>query len=293
MSALAPHPHHPLRGALLMVGAVSVFALMDTISKYLARSYPVPGIVWARYAFQMLVMLLFLAPRMKLDLVRSRRPGLQIARGAVLAFSSLILVTALKFMPIAETSAIMFVTPLLVVALSASALGERPGTGIWAAVIAGFVGVLVIVRPGAGMFSWAALLALLAAVCFAFYQILTRKLTGVDRTMTTLFYPAMVGTAALSVTLPFVWTAPQSLWHAALFATIGVLGGISHFILIRAYESAPASVLAPLQYSQLASVLFLGWLVFDDFPDSWSLLGMTIIVASGVFVATRRRLSGI
>ena len=279
----------PLRGILLIVLAVSTFAVMDTTAKYLSRTYPVPAIVWARYFAQALFMLLVLGPRLKLDLLRTRRPRLQLARGVTLAFATLLFFSALSLMPIAEASAITFVSPLLLTALSVVLLRERVPPVAWVAVAAGFVGVLIIIRPGGAVFSPAALLPLATACCFAGYQIMTRQLAGVDSSFTTLFYSAIVGTALMSLVVPFFWHPPENVGHALLLAMLGILGALGHFVLIRAFHHAPASVIAPFVYSQLVAVLILGYVVFGEFPDGWSLTGMAIIVASGVFIALRAR----
>jgi drug/metabolite transporter (DMT)-like permease len=279
---------HHLRGILLIMVAVSTFAVLDTMAKYLSRTYPIPLIVWMRYATHVLVMLALLAPRVGKGLVTSRRPGLQVIRGVVLAASSLFFFSALAFMPIAEASAITFLAPLLVTAMSAYFLKERVRRSAWAALGAGFVGVLFIVRPGSAVFTPAALLPLATAVCFATYQLLTRRLAGVDSTIATLFIGALVGTLVVSFLLPFFWGLPQSALHAALFVLLGVLGAAGHFVLIRAFEYAPPGVLAPFVYTQLLTVLVLGFIVFGEFPDGWSLVGMAIIVLSGAWIAARQ-----
>lgn len=279
---------HHARGILLIMAAVSTFAVLDTIAKYLSRTYPVPLIVWVRYAMHLLVMLVFVAPRLRWRLVATERPLLQVFRGVVLAASSLLFFTALAFMPIAEASAITFLAPLLVTAMSAYFLRERVRRSAWIALATGFVGVLFIVRPGGAIFSAAALLPLGTALCFATYQLLTRRLAGIDSTMATLFIGALVGTIVISFLLPFYWGLPQSPFHAVLFVLLGVLGAAGHFVLIRAFEYAPASVLAPFVYAQLATVLALGYVVFGDFPDGWSLVGMAIIVLSGAWIAARQ-----
>jgi drug/metabolite transporter (DMT)-like permease len=284
----SPASEHHARGILLIMAAVGTFAVLDTIAKYLSRTYPVPLIVWVRYAMHVLVMLVFVAPRLRRRLVTTARPGLQIFRGAVLAASSLLYFSALAFMPIAEASAITFLAPLLVTAMSAYFLRERVRRSAWIALAAGFVGVLFIVRPGSAVFSPAALLALGTALCFATYQLLTRRLAGIDSTMATLFIGALVGAVGVSCLLPFYWGLPQSALHAVLFLALGVLGAAGHFVLIRAFEYAPASVLAPFVYTQLATVLVLGYAVFGDFPDGWSLVGMAIIVLSGAWLAARQ-----
>jgi drug/metabolite transporter (DMT)-like permease len=279
---------HHLRGILLIMAAVSTFAVLDTMAKYLSRTYPVPLIVWMRYATHLLVMLAILGPRLGRGLVATRRPGLQVTRGIALAASSLLFFSALAFMPIAEASAITFLAPLLVTAMSAYFLGERVRRSAWAALGAGFVGVLFIVRPGGAVFTPAALLPLATAACFATYQLLTRRLAGVDSTIPTLFIGALVGTAVVSLLLPFYWALPQSAFHALLFLMLGVLGAAGHFVLIRAFENAPPGVLAPFVYTQLLTVLVLGFLVFGEFPDRWSLVGMAIIVLSGAWIAARQ-----
>jgi drug/metabolite transporter (DMT)-like permease len=279
---------HPLRGILLIVAAVTTFAVMDTTAKYLARTYPVPSIVWARYAAQTLFLIAVLAPRRKLDLLRTRRPGLQIGRGCVLAASTMLYFSALALMPIAEAAAITFLSPLILTVLSTWLLKERVRRSAWAALIAGFVGVLIIIRPGGEVFTPAAVLPVLTAVCFAIYQLLTRKLAGIDSTMTTLFYSAVVGTLVLTVALPAHWKLPETVLDGVLFAVLGVLASLGHFVLIRAFEHAAPSVLAPFVYSQLVGVLVLGYLVFGDFPDGWSLSGMAIIVLAGAWIAARQ-----
>ena len=281
-------PHHVLRGVLLLIAAMSTFAVVDTIAKYLARSYPVPLVVWARYATQTLFMLLVLGPRMKLDLVRSRRPGLQIIRGIVLVVSTVLFFSALALMPLAEASAITFLSPLVLAGMSVWLLRERVRRSAWAAIIVGLIGVLIIIRPGGGVFTPAAILPVLTAVCFASYQLLTRKLAGIDSTLTTLFYGAIVGTLLVTLGLPFFWQTPTHALHWLLFAVLGVIGGIGHFVLIRAFTHAPPSALAPFVYVQLVAVLILGYAVFGEFPDGWSLVGMAIIVLSGAWIAARQ-----
>lgn len=283
----AHHANH-LRGILYIMIAVSFFALLDAVAKYLSTFYPVAGIVWARYFFQVLAMLMVLGPRLGMGLLQTKRPGLQLARGAMLVCASLTFFTALSLMPLAETSAVSFTAPLIIMALSAPLLREHVDGPAWIAVCLGFSGVLLIIRPGTGAFSWIALLPLCTAFFNASYQLLTRKLSGIDSTLPTLFYGGLIGAVIMSCILPFCWVTPQGAFHAFLFVMLGVLAGIGHFVLIKAFNHAPASSLAPFIYVQVVAVLLLGYLVFDSFPDPWSLTGMTIIVASGIFMATRQ-----
>ena len=291
MSRVASARPHPLRGILMIMTAVAMFTVMDSIAKYLSRFYPVPGIVWARYAFHLLFVVLILGPRMKAGLVRTQRLGLQITRGVVLAASSMLFFSALKFMPMAEASSISFVAPMLVTLLAVILLKEKVERARWVAVAAGFLGVLIIIRPGSGVFSWVAVLPLATAASFAAYQILTRKLAGVDSPYTSLFYSGLIGTVLLATVLPFQWTTPTTLAHALLLPAIGFLGGLSHLVLIRAYDQASVSTLAPFTYTQLIWVILIGYLVFGDFPDHWSLIGIAVIMASGIYIATHQRLS--
>jgi drug/metabolite transporter (DMT)-like permease len=281
----------PLRGILLLMLAVSMFPFMDSIAKYLARFYPVPGIVWARYAFHALFMVVIFGPRMRWRLIKSRRPGLQILRGMMLATSSLFFFSALKFMPLAETSSITQIGPILVTIGAAILLGEHVGMARWIAVTAGFAGVLIIIRPGTAIFSPYALLPLGTAACMAVYALVTRQLAGSENPIATLFYTAIVGTAALSLALPFGWSAPLSATHVAMMAAMGLIGGVSHLVLIKAYECAPASRLAPFSYTQMIWTLVLGYVIFGDFPDAWSLAGIAVIVGSAIYIATHQHFS--
>lgn len=291
MSRVTPARPHPLRGIFMIMTAVAMFTVMDAMAKYLSRYYPVPGIVWARYAFHLLFVLVILGPRMKLGLVRTKRPGLQIVRGMLLAASSMLFFSALKFMPMAEASSISFVAPMLVTLLGVILLKEKVEPARWVAVAAGFIGVLIIIRPGSGIFAWVAVLPLATAATFAGYQILTRKLAGVDSPYTSLFYSGLIGTVMLAVVLPFQWTTPATIVHALMLPTIGFIGGMSHLILIRAYDQAAVSTLAPFSYTQLIWVILIGYLVFGDFPDRWSLTGIGVIMASGIYMARHQHLS--
>ena len=280
-----------LRGALMIMTAVAMFVVQDSISKYLSRFYPVPAIVWARYVFHMLLVLVALGPRMGLGLVRTRRLRVQLVRGLLLALSTLLFIFAVKQMPLAESSSISFLAPVLVTLMAAFILKEKVDLARWLAVAGGFVGVLIVIRPGSGLFTWASLLPLGTAACFAYYQILTRQLAHLENPYTSIFYAGLVGSVLMSFALPYVWTMPQSLNHALLFVAIGIVGGSSHLIMIKAYDCAPASRLAPFSYTQLIWVVVVGYLVFGDFPDNWSLIGIGVIMASGIYIATHQRLS--
>ncbi len=274
-----------------MIGAVGVFTLMDTIAKYLAQWYPVPGIVWARYAANLAIILAWLAGRGELGRLRTARPGIQLARGALLAGATSLYFTSLTVLPLAEAAAIGLLLPLFVAALAVPMLGERLDAARLGAILAGLAGALVIVRPGSDVFTAYALLPMAMALCNALYQILTRKVAGVEHPMTSLVWGAIVGAVLLSAALPFAWKTPQEPAHWGLLGVIGVLASVGHYLLIRAYDYASAIALAPYTYSALLWAMALGFLVFGNFPDAGSLAGMAIIVASGLLVAHRQRLT--
>ena len=276
-----------LKGILLMLLGVSLISVLDTTGKYLTKSYPVYQVVWARYAFHVLFMLLLLAPRLGLDLVRTRRPALQFTRGLVLTLATFVFFKSLSLMPQAEASAIAFLSPVLVAVLAVPLLGERANTSTWIALSLGFLGTLLIIRPGSGVFTWNALWPLATAFCFAGYQIITRKLAGIDSSVSTLFLSALIGAVILSFVAPFHWTPLKDLNDGLLFASLGISGSISHYFLIRAFSLAPAPVVAPFVYAQLVMALVLGYLVFGDFPDGMSLAGMGIIVVAGTWLISR------
>jgi len=292
MQGAAPPSHAAqLRGIFLMIAAVGVFVLMDTTAKYLSRWYPVPSIVWARFAANLAILLAFLAARGELRRLRTARPGIQIARGLLLASATLLFFTSLSVLPLAEAAAIAFVMPLFVAALAVPLLGERLDGARLAAIFVGLFGALVIVRPGSGVFTLYALLPMAMALCNALYQILTRKVAGLEHPLTSLAWGAIVGAVLLSAVAPFVWQAPREPFHWALLGVIGLLASVGHYLLIRAFDYASATLLAPFSYSGLVWAMLLGLAVFGDFPDAWSLGGMAVIVASGLFLAGRHRLT--
>jgi len=222
--------------------------------------------------------------------VRTAHPWTQTMRGLMLLVSSVFFTTSLYFLPLAETSALSFVSPLVMTALSVPLLGERVRPAQWIAVATGFAGVLVIVRPGGQLFDIATILPILSALSYALFQIVTRKYAGRDSAYTTHFWTALVCTVVLSLTLPFAWKTPQW-WGWLTLVAMGLVGGLGHYLLIRAYENAPPSTLAPFSYVQIVWASILSWLWFDHLPDAISLLGMGIIMGSGVFAIWMQRRS--
>jgi drug/metabolite transporter (DMT)-like permease len=282
---------HPLRGVLLVMLAVFLFSSMDTLAKHMLKreAYPIGPLIWARYAVHLAFMLALLAPRMGLELVRTRRPGLQIVRGLLLVGSTGFFYLSLSHLPLAEAAAISFVGPVLITAMSGPMLRERVTRRQWIAVALGFLGVLIIVRPGGGVFTAHAIYPLCSALMFSLYQVLTRKLAGRENPFTTLFFTALVGAAATSLPLPFTWQTPQA-DQIPFILGIGLLGGLGHFFLIRAVEHTSPARLAPFIYTQLVWSTLLAYLAFDEFPASGSLLGMLVIVSAGMLAIDWRQI---
>lgn len=286
----SPAAQHPLRGILLLLLAQMLFATLDATGKHLSASLPVPLLVWARYGVHLLLMLLFVAPAMRARLVKTDRLPLQLLRAASLLVTSLLFLSALRFLPLAEGTAISFIMPFIVTALSVPLLGERVAGKRWLAVAIGFTGMLLVTRPGTELSTTGIALALAAALCFSFYQIMTRKLAATDHSLTTLFYTALVGTVMMSAMLPWFWIEHEiTALQLVLIVSMGLSGGIGHFLLIRAFHHAQASTLTPFIYTQLIWATLLGWLVFGQFPDAWSLAGMAVIAASGLWMVLRVR----
>jgi drug/metabolite transporter (DMT)-like permease len=285
------HTDRPLaRSIFLMLGATLCFAVLDATAKHLARTYPVPMLVWARYLVHFVLMLFLLAPSLRWKLVATRRPGRNIVRALLLVAITGLNFAALRLLPLAETTALLFVTPLLVGLLAAPLLGERLSAARWLASLAGFGGVLLIARPGGILDPTGLVLALGAAGCYAIYQIQTRVLSATETPVTMLFYTALVGTVSLSLAAPLYWSGPfPDAADALRIALLGILGGTGHYLLIRAFAGAPASVLSPFLYFQLVWATLLGWFAFDHWPDGTTLLGMAIIAAGSLALALMPR----
>ena len=279
-----------LHAALLFLAALLLFAALDATAKHLTAFIAVPLLVWARYLVHLLIMLVAVAPSMGRTIIVSRRPWLMGLRGMTLVAVTLFGQLALKTLPLAETTALVFMAPLLVALLAAPLLGEHVNWRTWLATVAGFLGVLLIARPGGSLSGPGVAYALAAALSYAAYQILTRKLAASEHPMRLLFYTALLGTLAMLPVLPAYWdgvwpTPAQSL----LIVSLGLYGGVGHFLLIRAFHETSASLLAPLLYSQLIWATLLGWLVFDHLPDLPTVVGMLIIGVSGLSLAVRGR----
>ena len=276
----------------MIVAATLCFSSLDSIVKHMAQAYPVVLLMWARWMFQVLGTALWLGPRMKLDLFRTKRLKLQIVRGIAIVLSGLLFMTALKTMPLADATALNYTSPVLVILIARFYLRERLTPMRIAFVVAGITGMLLIVQPGSEIFRGASLLVLVAACVYAAYQVLTRLVADEDPRVT-LFYPALVSIVMLTPLLPFLHIRPNMPWaDALLVGGAGLLGTLGHFLFILAFQRAPASALTPFTYMQLVWAMLLGWIFFDDLPDGASMVGMLVIAGSGLAMALFERRRG-
>lgn len=273
-------------GILYFLAAIGLIALVDTVCKFYTDELHAVMLVWGYFIAITFFVAGYFGIRRKFDLLYCNQPALQIARSGFLVASIASLFVSLTYLPIAEATAIGFTGPLFITALSVPLLGERVGWHRWLAVLIGLAGVLVIVRPGGAVWHWSAGMALLGAVCFALFQIVTRKLVTHDRHQTTLLYTSIGGVAWASLIVPFFWTTPTT-GHMAMFLAVGAMGAAAHFSMLQAFARAEASLLAPFNYSKLIWVTMLGYLVFGDWPGLDTVIGSAIIVGAGLYVLYR------
>lgn len=288
MSPLAhPAASRPLLGIGLILLMGACFAVLDTTVKFVVLSVPVLAVVWSRYLIQAIVMASWLLRPAHRHLLRAAHPRFQFVRGMLLLIVSALGFFGLQFLPVAEFTAVVMLTPVLVTVLAVVVLKERLTPLRWMLVAGGFAGALVIVRPGSGLFGWAALIPALAALCYAAFQLLTRRMAGLEHPLTTHFYTGLVGTAVSSAVLAFLaepfWlsiaAAGPGIW--ALMLLVGVLGTFGHLLLILALGMAPVSLLMPFTYGQILFATLTGWIAFDHVPDTAARTGMLVIAACG------------
>ncbi|HYB09752.1 MAG TPA: DMT family transporter [Alphaproteobacteria bacterium] len=277
-----------LRAALYMCVAVSLFPILNASVKYLGRSYPMPEIFWARFAGHVVFCLVALFPRYGRSLIRTARPGVQAWRSILLFGASAFYFVGLRTVALPTASAIAFIGPIIVTALSVPMLGERVGPRRWAAVTIGFGGALIIIQPGSDVVQWGAIFVMLDALCYAFYQILSRKIGTVDPAAVSITLAGIGGFAISSAILPFSKIVlPSSLFDGLVFILLGLWGLLGHFFVIKAFQWGAASFVAPMGYGELVGSTLLGYFLFADFPDLWTWIGAATIVASGLYIAYR------
>ena len=272
----------------LMCLYVGLIVCVNAMGKVLTGYMHPLEVVFFRHAGAGAFLFVVFVSRFGFGVLRSNRPGIQATRGLFAIVSSMLYFSGLATASLATAAAISFTAPLIVTALSGPALGEKVGPHRWGAVVLGFAGALIIVRPGGeGASSLAALMLLGSATCTGFYQLFTRKIAGHDRAETTAICSALIGGGAVSVTLPFVWTAPGPWWVWAVSIVIGIVGGTGHFLLAMAFERGPASLLSPFNYLQLLGAAVTGYTLYGDLPDGTTWLGAGVIVSAGLYIAYR------
>ena len=286
MRAAAPR-QRPLLGIGLVFAMAACFAVLDTSAKRLGIALPVLVVLWSRYAFQALAMTVWLLRPGQRHLLRAAHPRFQLLRGLLLLVVSGLGFVGLQHLPVAEFTAVVMLTPVLVTVLAVLVLHERLTPLRWALVGGGFAGALIVVRPGSGLFGWAALIPAAGALCYAVFQLLTRQMAGIEHPLTTHLYTGLIGAAVASIALAalpdvlwpeLVWAGPK-LW--ALLLLVGVMGTVGHLLLIHALPLAPMSLLMPFTYVQIVFATVTGWLAFHHVPDAWAFAGMAVIAACG------------
>lgn len=282
-----------LKAILLMCSAVTLFSCLDTTAKYLGSHSGVPTaeIVWVRFLGQAALMALILGPGAIPGLLKTKRLGLQLTRSALMVACTACNFIAVRYLRLDQTVAIAFLAPLVVAALAGPMLGEYVGWHRMLAIVTGFLGILIVVRPGFAEIHPAFAASLFAMLAYAIFMLVTRKLAGVDPPLVTLFYALLAGVVGGALFAIPVWVWPSSAFECLLLLSLGAFGGFGHYMLIHAYGLAPASSVSPFLYFQLLSMVALGYIVFGDTPDQWSLIGSAVVIASGLYLVHRERVA--
>lgn len=279
----------PLLGIALMLCAMTVLPFLDVLAKTLGnQGLPILQIVWARMVFGALMTLPF---AMRISGPRAlvpRRPMMHALRAVFLIAATFFFFYALKFLAIADALAIFFVQPLLVTALSPLVLGEQVGRRRWVAVAIGFIGTLIIIRPGFQTFNFGMGLALAAGAALALYMLLTRRISGQDHALVTTFQTSLIGAGITSALVLLVWQAPTAEQWLLLLG-VGFVATCGHYLIVRAYDYGEASMLAPLAYTEMIMATVVGWLFFGDFPDVWTFVGVGILIGCAIYISVRER----
>ena len=289
MPPLGPRAQNNGLGIVYMLAGFFLFSGADAIAKLLTADFHPVQIAWTRMLGLVIVVVVLLFSK-GVQILHTKKPFLQIARGCVAVGSATLFITAVAYVPLADAVAVSFVAPFMVTIMSAVFLGERVGPRRWVAVTIGFLATLIVIRPGMGVIHPAVGLVLLAAMFFAFRQVISRFLSGSDRTITTVAYTALVAGFLLSIPLPFFWNTPANTEQLILFAGLAVLSGCGELLIIKSLEIAQAVVLAPVHYSLILWGTIYGFLVFNQLPDGWTLLGAAIIIATGIYTIHRETL---
>jgi drug/metabolite transporter (DMT)-like permease len=280
---------HPLKAIVLMLTAMAVLPLIDVFAKFLSQQgIPILQLVWARFFFGAVLTLPFALQVEGPRLFQPSHPWMQFFRAVLLILGTAFFFLALRYLPIADTLAIYFIQPILVTALSPFLLGENVGPRRWATVALGFIGVLIIIRPGFKDLNPGVIFAFSAGLCSAFYLILTRKMTGAVNAMVTSFQTSFIGAIALSATVPFLWVGLQNTQWMMMFG-LGFFAILGHYLVAKAYDLAEASLLSPISYTEMINAVVCGWIFFGDFPDQWTFFGVAILMGCAFYISLHER----
>jgi len=276
----------PLFGIGLMLMMTVCFSSLDASAKYACNELPLWVVMWGRYLFHFIFITIFFLRGAPRDIIFTKNLKLQILRSVLIFCAGVTFWSGLMYLPLADCTAIAFISPLLVTILSVLFLGEQFGLHRWGCVVTGLLGVILVIRPGMGIVNWAVVLPMLSALFYASLLIVTRLLGQREHALTTLFYTSIGGLILSSIMVLFFWKAPSPLqW--LLLSWLGLLGAVGHFFMIKAFETAPASLLAPFNYTSLIWATFLGFFLFGDLPDAWTIFGAIIIISSGLYLVKR------
>ena len=275
-----------MRAIILNASAWMIVPFMDAIAKYLSSSMDVLQITWSRYFFTVILALFIMLLFDRKSLVWSKKPLLQLIRGLIFVFSTYLFFYALSEISLPKALTLAFVAPICVTAMSPFFLNEKVGLRRWTAVSLGFIGTLIVIRPGFIEINLSTLAALGNGICYGFYLIITRKLSNFDNSLLTLLFAGTVGTIVMSFFMPSVWINPSnSQW--VMMALIGFIAALAHFLIIYSLNLADASKLAPLGYTEIITNIILSYYIFNELPDNWTYLGLFIIVLSGLYISRR------
>jgi drug/metabolite transporter (DMT)-like permease len=282
-----------MRGIGLYCFALVCFTVLDAAAKWLGQTLNPLQVVFARYVVSVALVMAVINPWTVPGVLTTRAPVIQGIRSLLLFLSTALNFVALQYLQLAETITIVFMTPLVIALLAGPILGEWVGPRRLAAIGVGFVGVLVVMRPGVGGLHPAVLLVVAGVFAYAFYNMLTRKLASIDSSETTMVWSGFAGVAVMTPLMPFVWSWPASALEWVLLALTGLSGAVGHWLVINAHRIAPASTLAPFIYTQLIWMLAAGWIIFGQLPDRWTVAGGLIVVGSGLYLLYRERVRGV
>lgn len=273
-----------LLGVFYICLSGAIFPVMNGFAKMLGADYSTLQVSWARAFGHFVFLLIAFLPRYGVSVLRTRRPLIQFGRALMLYISNICFFFAIIYIPIAEAAAISMTGPLVVALLAWPMLGERTNARRLVALAIGFAGVLIVIRPGTDLFHWASLFVLASAIGYGVYQILTRRVAGIDSPETSAIYAPVIGAIGMLLVMPFVWRTPTSLLDLAMFIALGALGALGHYFVARALTYAPANLVSPFQYFQLFASVIVGYLFFDAWPDAATWIGAAIIIASGLYI---------